>query len=146
MTDLLLIVSIAGQKLALRTGDVQSVIEIDGLTPAPCAPPHVAGLTTLRSRVLTVIDPQVALGLGPSPNRDAGAAAVVVVHDGHAYALLLDGVEDVAEARSDPAPVHAPLRGNWAAMSCGAVETDDVPLLLMNVAALIAGPGEVRAA
>lgn len=146
MTDLLLIVSIAGQRAALRTGDVQSVIEIDVLIPAPCAPLHVAGLTAMRSRILTVIDPKFALGLGPCANRDPGTAAVVVVHDGHAYALLLDSVHDVTEARSDPAPIHTRLKGNWAAMSCGMVETDYGPLLLLNAAALIAGPEEAQAA
>jgi purine-binding chemotaxis protein CheW len=146
VNDLLLIVAIAGQKVALRAGDVQSVVEIDVLTPVPCAPPHVAGLSALRSRVLTVIDPQCALGLGPCPSRHAGAQAAVVVHDGHAYALLLDEVEDVTQARSDPVPVHGHLRGSWAKMSCGMVETDHAPLLLLDVAALIGGPDEARAA
>lgn len=146
MTGLVLIVTIAGQKVALRASDVQSVIEIEVLTPAPCAPSHIAGLSALRSRVLTVIDPQAALGLGHSPNRAAGAQAAVVVHDGHAYALLLDNVEDVTEARSEPAPVQGHLRGDWARMAYGMVETDAVPLLLIDVAALIAGPEEARAA
>lgn len=145
MTDLILIASIAGQKVALRTADVQSVIEIEGLTPVPCAPLHVAGLSTLRSRVLTVIDPQMALGLGECARREAGAPAVVVLHGGHAYALLLDCVEDVAPARSDPTPVHAELRGNWSRMSHGAVEAKDGPLLLMDLAAIIAGPEESQA-
>ena len=146
MTELLLIVTIAGRKVALRAGDVQSVVELELLTPVPCVPSHVAGLSALRSRVLTVIDSQCALGLGQCPNRDAGAPAAVVVHDGHAYALLLDGVEDIAEARSDPAPVRARLRGDWDRMSYGMVETDHGPLLLIDVAALIAGPEEARAA
>jgi purine-binding chemotaxis protein CheW len=146
MNDLMLIVAIAGQKVALRAADVQSVVEIDVLTPVPCAPPHVAGLSAQRSRVLTVIDPQSALGLGPCPNRQAGAQAAVVIHDGHAYALLLDEVEEAAEARSEPAPVHGHLRGDWARMSYGMIETDHAPLLLLDVAALISGPEEPRAA
>ena len=146
MTDLLLIVSIAGQKVALRTGDVQSVIEIDVLVPAPCAPLHVAGLTALRSRVLTVIDPEFALGLGPCANREPGTPAVVAVHDGHAYALLLDAVHDVIDARSEPVPIHTRLQGNWAAMSCGMVETEHGPLILLDPAALIVGPEDARAA
>lgn len=146
MTGLLLIVSVAGQKVGLRAGDVQSVIEIDMLVPVPCAPSHVAGLAALRSRVLAVIDPQFALGLGPCPNRNPSAKAAVVVHDGHAYALLLDGVHDVIEARSEPAPIHTRLQGNWTAMSLGMVETDHGPLLLVDPAALIAGAEEMRAA
>jgi purine-binding chemotaxis protein CheW len=145
VNDLILLVSIAGQQVALRTGDVQSVIEMDSLTPVPCAPPHVAGLAALRSRVLTVIDPQVSLGLAPHPSPGSGDKAVVVVHDGHPYALLLDGVHDVAEARNAPAPMHMQLRGNWSGMSFGVVETDHGPLLLVDVAALIAGAPTARA-
>ena len=114
--------------------------------PVPCAPSHVAGLSALRSRVLTVIDPQAALGLGRCANRRAGAMAAIAIHDGHPYAVLIDAVEDIGEARSDPTPVHAPLRGNWAAMTEGLVETGRGPLLLVDVAALIAGPEEARAA
>jgi purine-binding chemotaxis protein CheW len=146
VSSLVLIVALAGQKVALRACDVQSVVEIEVLTPVPCAPLHVAGLSALRSRVLTVIDPQSALGLGPCPNRIAGAQAAVVVHEGHAYALLLDNVEDVTEARSDPAPVQGHFRGDWARMSYGMVETDQAPLLLLDVGALISGPEETRAA
>ena len=146
MTDLLLILSIAGQKVALRALEVQSVIEIDALIPVPCAPPHVAGLAALRSRVLTVIDPQFALGLSQRMTRDPAIQAVVVVHDGHAYALMLDAVHDVTEARSVPTPMHTRLQGNWAEMSHGMVETDYGPLLLVDAAALIVGPEEARAA
>lgn len=146
MNQLLLVVTIAGQEIALPAEAVQSVIELEVLTPVPCAPAHVAGLSALRSRVLTVVDPQCALGLGECPQRGAGSLAAVVVHDGHAYALLLDGVHDVTHARSDPAPVNAPFRGDWARMAFGLVETDRDPLLLIDVAALIAGPEDARAA
>jgi len=144
--QLLLIVTLAGEKIALRADDVQSVIELEVLTPVPCAPSHVAGLSSLRSRVLTVIDCQSSLGLGRAASTKAGAPAAVVVHDGHAYALLLDSVVDVTEARSDPAPVRTRPDGDWAKMSHGVVETGEGPLLLLDVAALIAGPEEARAA
>ncbi|WP_256449456.1 hypothetical protein [Novosphingobium sp. G106] len=42
--------------------------------------------------------------------------------------------------------MHTRLQGNWAAMSHGMVETDDGPLLLVDPAALIAGPEEAQAA
>lgn len=146
MTQLLLIVTLDGEKIALRAEEVQSVIELEVLTPVPCAPPHVAGLSSLRSRVLTVIDCQSSLGLGGAARGEPGAPAAVVTHDGHAYALLLDSVVDVTEARSDPAPVRTRPNGDWARMSYGVVETDEGPLLLLDVAALIAGPEEAHAA
>jgi purine-binding chemotaxis protein CheW len=58
MNELLLIVSIAGSRVALPAADVESVVEIDTLIPVPRAPGHLAGLSALRSRVLTVIDCQ----------------------------------------------------------------------------------------
>ena len=55
MNELLLIVTIAGQRVALPAAAVESVVELDTLIPVPRAACHVAGLSALRSRVLTVI-------------------------------------------------------------------------------------------
>ncbi len=143
MSELLVVVRLAGKRVALRARDVESVITLEVLTPVPCAPPHVAGLSGLRSRVLTVIDPRSALALGISEHRRAGANAAVCVHDGHAYALLLDAVEDVTEAWCDPQAMSARLEGNWQAMAHGLVETALGPLLLLNTAALISGQTEM---
>ena len=56
MNELLLIVSIAGSRVALPAVAVESVVELEALIPVPRAPEHLAGLSALRSRVLTVID------------------------------------------------------------------------------------------
>lgn len=146
MSDLLLVVLLAGEKAALRVDDVESVTELEMLVPVPRSPLHVAGLSALRSRVLTVIDCRYALGLGQSGNRAAGAAAAVVVHDGHAYALLLDRIDDVVEALSAPVPVRARLQGSWAEKSHGIVETQAGPLMLLDIVALIDGAQRARAA
>ena len=46
------------------------VVELDALIPVPRAAPHVAGLSALRSRVLTVIDCQRSLELGSTDCSD----------------------------------------------------------------------------
>ncbi|TCM21347.1 purine-binding chemotaxis protein CheW [Novosphingobium sp. PhB165] len=141
--ELLVVVTLAGRRIALRSRDVQSVISLEVMTPVPCAPPHVAGLSGLRSRVLTVIDGCRALDLGECSRGapgGAGSPAAVVMHEGHAYALLLDEIEDVTEAWNEPQPINAQMEGNWAAMSHGLVETALGPLLVADVGALIAGP------
>jgi purine-binding chemotaxis protein CheW len=143
MNQLLLIAIVGGQRVALRACEVQSVIELEGLTPVPRAPAHVAGLSALRSRVLTVIDCRASLGL---PGSEARRAAAVVEHQGHFYALLVDRVEDVVEVRSEPAPVRAGLGPGWERVSLGMVEAGDEALLLIDVAAMIGGPDEARAA
>jgi purine-binding chemotaxis protein CheW len=137
MNRLLLIVRLGGERIAFPAGEVESVVEIESLTPIPAAAPHVAGLTALRSRVLTVIDPLVAID--PHRRQDSPHEAVVVVHDGHPYALLVEGVEDVVEAEGEVSAVPAALAGGWARIAAGLVEAEGDLLLLADLPALIAG-------
>ena len=139
MNELLLIVTIAGQRVALPSDAVESVVELDTLIPVPRAAPHVAGLSALRSRVLTVIDCRRSLELGMTDCVDGVREAAVVELDGHHYALLVDLVEDVVEARSDAAPVRAAMGAGWERVSAGMVETETGPLLVVDIAALISG-------
>lgn len=145
MNELLLVVTIGGQRVALPAASVESVVELDTLIPVPRAASHVAGLSALRSRVLTVIDCMRALELGTTDISDGIREAAVVELDGHHYALLVDSVEDVVEPTSDPASLRAAMGPGWEAVSLGLVETGDGPLLLVDVAALIGGV-EARAA
>jgi purine-binding chemotaxis protein CheW len=147
VNELLLIVTIAGSRVALPAAAVESVVELDTLIPVPRAPAHVAGLSALRSRVLTVIDTLRSLELGESNCSNGIREAAVVELDGHHYALIVDVVEDVVEALSDPSPVRAAMGAGWERASKGMVETEEGPLLLLDIDALIAGAAtEVRAA
>jgi purine-binding chemotaxis protein CheW len=143
MNRLLLIVTIAGERVALPAAAVEAVVEIEGLTPVPGAAPHVAGLSALRSRVVTVIDSHASLGL------DSGGRArdaVLVVIDGHPYALLVDSVEDVVEAAGEPQPLRAAAGAGWARVASTAVEGEGDLLLLVDLPAMIAGPAAQAAA
>ena len=147
MSQLLLIVSIGGSRVAFPSAAVESVVELDTLIPVPRAAAHVAGLSALRSRVLTVIDTVRSLDLGETDCSDGIREAAVVEFDGHHYALIVDSVEDVVEAMSEPSPIRAAMGEGWERVALGMVETEDGPLLLVDVAALIAGPAsEARAA
>lgn len=145
MNNLLLIVTIAGSRVALPASAVEGVVELDTLIPVPRAAPHVAGLSAMRSRVLTVIDCTRSLDLGETPPRDLREAAVVEI-EGHHYALLVDLVEDVIEAIGEPIPVRATMEPGWERASLGLVETDSGPLLLIDVAVLVAGEPRAAAA
>ena len=146
MNELLLIVTVAGERVALPAAAVESVVELDTLIPVPRAGPHIAGLSALRSRVLTVIDCRRSLELGTSDCSDGIREAAVVEFDGHHYALIVDLVEDVVEALSEPSVVRATMGAGWERVSKGMVYTEDGPLLLVDVAALLAGAGEAKAA
>jgi purine-binding chemotaxis protein CheW len=145
VSDLLLVVTIAGQRVALPAAAVESVVELDTLIPVPRAAPHVAGLSALRSRVMTVIDCMRSLELGTTDCSDGIREAAVIELDGHHYALIVDLVEDVVEAESEPSPVRAAMGAGWERASLGMVETENGPLLLVDVAALISG-SEAKAA
>lgn len=147
MNALLLIVTIAGQRVAFPAESVESVVELDTLIPVPRAAPHIAGLSALRSRVLTVIDCMRSLELGVTDCADGIREAAVIELDGHHYALLVDSVDDVVDALSDPVAIRAAMGRGWERVSHGLVETAEGPLLLIDVAALIIGPAaEARAA
>ena len=145
MNELLLIVTIAGSRVAFPAAKVESVVELDALSPVPRAAAHVAGLSALRSRVLTVIDCQRSLELGATDLSGLREAAVVEV-DGHHYALTVDAVEDVVEALSEPQSLRAAMGAGWERVGLGLIETEEGPLLLVDIAALIAGPASDRAA
>jgi purine-binding chemotaxis protein CheW len=137
MSALVLIVSLAGERVAIRASEVESVVEIGAITPVPGAPSHVVGLAALRSRVVTVIDCAAALGAAaPTPVR----AAAVATLDGHAYALLVDSVEDVVETSGDPRPLPGAIAGEWGRIARESVEAEGDLLLLVDSAALISGP------
>lgn len=141
MTELLLIVTLAGQRIALRAADVEAVVEIGAVVPVPRAAAHVAGLAALRSKVLTVIDCHASLALeAPRPRRRRRHAIVTTV-DGHNYALLIDQAEDVVEVTLDVQPVRVRLSPGWRRVTRGMTEIDGAPLLLVDIQALLAAPG-----
>ena len=138
MSNLFLIVRLAGERVALRADSVTSVVELDEIAPVPRAAPHIAGLAALRSRVLTVIDSYCSIGL--TRPREPGREAVVVELGGHHYAITVDSVDDVMEATHEAAATRTPFKGGWARVAAGTVEADGDMLLLVDVGALIAGP------
>ena len=139
MAELLLVVTIGGERVAVPAAAVESVVELDALIPVPRAPAHVAGLSALRSRVLTVIDCMRSLELGATDCSDGIYEAAVVELDGHHYALIVDLVEDVVEAMSEPVTLRAAMGEGWERVSKGMVETEQGPLLLVDIGAIVSG-------
>lgn len=143
MAELHLLVLVGGRRAAIPGSHVHSVVEIDQVVPVPLAPAHVAGLTALRSRALTVIDARAALGLDPSAWETEGRAAVTEI-DGHGYAVLVDRVEDVAESLHLRTTEGASLGPEWDRIALGLLETTAGPAVLVDLASLVAGPPVAR--
>jgi purine-binding chemotaxis protein CheW len=145
--DLLVVARIAGRTCAFSALDVKSVIEIGAVTPIPRAPAWIAGITALRSQALTVIECRRAIGLGtdatgagwPTDHR-----AIVVTEGGHSYALQVDAIEDITTAASEAGQVPGGFGPDWSRIAAGMIETMAGPALLIDLAAMLAGPEGTR--
>jgi purine-binding chemotaxis protein CheW len=136
MSMSVVLAQLAGQRIALPALDVDSVIELDKITPVPGAPAYIAGLTSLRSRALTVIDCAKMLGLNEYESGEC-QRAVVFNFNGHDYALLVEVVEDVADATTEPVPVPGGAGEAWSKISEGLIETNVGPAMLIRTDTLI---------
>ena len=135
MSHLYLIAQIAGRAVAIDSEQVESVVDIGEVTAVPCASSHVRGLAALRSRVVTVVDTQSALGLEASGSE---ACRAVITHiDGHHYALLVDALEDVAPFELLPLAGGVALDAAWRVAGRGIVERDGEPILAIDLASLV---------
>ena len=139
MNELLLMCTIAGRRAAIPALEVQSVIEVETITPIPGTPDFIVGLTALRSQALTVIDCALALGLD-TPCHSLDRRAAVVEIDGHLYALQVDEAHDVGEAQSEPIAVPGGFGDGWQRAARGMVETEGGPTLLVDIEQLVSGP------
>lgn len=145
MNTLFLIARIGGQRLALSADVVQSVVEIESITPVPLTPPHIRGLSALRSRTLTIVDSVVALGLEARPAAAEPIEAIVVTVDGHLYGLLVDRVDDVVTIATPARPIRARMDAGWARAALGMLDHDGDTVVLLDPAVLVAGPAALAA-
>jgi len=138
MTELFLIARIAGRPVAIEAAQVDSVVDLGEIVAVPRAEATVRGLAALRSRVVTVIDTCVALGLAGSAA--SARRAVITRVDGHHYAVLVDSLEDVAPFVRQPLSLGLALDGGWRAIARGLVERDGEPLLVIDIAGIVPQP------
>jgi purine-binding chemotaxis protein CheW len=134
VSELHLIAHLADRVVAIASDQVQSVVDIGEVTAVPCAPPHVRGLAALRSKVVTVIDTRVALGL---EGGHRASRAIIVRVEGHDYALLVDALDDISAFDVQPLANGFALSGQWRAIARGIVERDGEPVLAIDLAALV---------
>lgn len=137
--NLLVMARIAGRACVLPALDVKSVIETAAITPVPRAPHWIAGITALRSQALTAIDCRRAIGLA-SAEWPTDHRSIVVAEGGHSYALLVDAIEDITTAASEVGQVPGGFGPEWSRIATGMVETLAGPALLLDLAAVLAGP------
>lgn len=133
MSDLSVLAVVAGQCIAIDASLIEAVVDLTNVVCVPLAPPHVIGLAAIRSQVVTVVDPAIALGFAPQP---ATGRALLVKIDGHRYAIRVETVADVVPL---PGETRATLlTGSWATVASGRVDLEPGFALRVDPALLIA--------
>lgn len=89
-----LAIDVAGRPHAVPVARVQEVMRVAAITRVPHAPPYVRGLTTLRGRLVPVIDVGAA-------GQGAQARIVVVTIGARLIGLLVDRVGAVGAPPDD---------------------------------------------
>lgn len=110
----LVVIRVGGQRAAIPVTLVRSAIGPQPVRPVPRAHPIVAGVLNLRGRVITAIDLERCLGIPRPAAAGERSALVVELDDGNQYALLVDGVEEIAELTArvaDPGQIARLLPG-----------------------------------
>jgi len=137
---------IGGQLFGLPILRVQDVFIPERLTRVPLAPPEVAGVLSLRGRIVTLIDMRRSLGL--DERADAGPAmAIGVERAGESYGLLIDSVGEVLkldDATREANPIN--LDPRLARVSAGIHRLDGQLLMVVDVDRVLEAGGKAMAA
>jgi purine-binding chemotaxis protein CheW len=136
---LYLIARIADTRVAFRTSAIDSVVVAGEIVPVLGAPPHIIGLFALRSRVLTLIDPKVVIGVAPGTVAPHQRVIVIDV-GGHGYALMADAIEDVCFVESDEKPLRGRLDDGWERIADAMIEHDGATLVVVEPERLVSVP------
>ena len=136
MNQLYLFATLADTRIAVETREVEAVVKLTDISPVPGMGAHVAGLSALRSRVLTIIDVAALIRGRPTPP-DQRSFAIIADISGHSYGLMVDAVYDICEVPEGQLPLRGQLDPAWAPFARGLVEHEGQPYLLVSLSSFI---------
>jgi len=134
--QLYLFARVAGTPIAVKTEEIEAVVRLSEISPVPGMPPHIAGLSALRSRVLTMIDVAALINGHPTPI-DRRVLAIIADISGHSYGLIVDSVSDICAVPDGELPLRGQLASAWAPFANAIVENLGEPHLLVSLTSFI---------
>ncbi|WP_022681453.1 chemotaxis protein CheW [Sphingobium bisphenolivorans] len=136
MNQLYLLATLAGTRIAVETAEVEAVVKLTDITSVPRMGAHIAGLSALRSRVLTIIDAAALIRGNATPTADKRLAIIADI-SGHSYGLMVDAVHDICQLPDGELPLRGQLDKAWTPYVRGLVEHQGQPYLLVSLAGFI---------
>jgi len=101
----LLVFDLANEKYAIPIHDIAQIIDLPPTTPVPNAPGFLAGIFSLRGRIISIVDVATRLGL-ENAAPEAPKVIVVDILQDH-FGLLVDRIDQVVDvnlATLEPPP------------------------------------------
>lgn len=88
------IVYVGGESFGLPVDQVQTIFQIEAVTPVPLGPREILGLVNLRGKIVTAVGLRQRLQM-PGPAKAKPQLAIGIEHRGENFALVVDEVGDV---------------------------------------------------
>jgi purine-binding chemotaxis protein CheW len=88
------IVFVGHERFGLPVNGVQTIFQIEAVTPVPLGPPEILGLVNLRGKIVTAISLRRRLQMPEITGLEA-VLAIGMEHRGESFALVVDEVGDV---------------------------------------------------
>lgn len=145
MDQLYLLATLAGTRIAVNAKEVEAVVKLADISPVPGMAAHVAGLSALRSRVLTIIDVPALIN-GTRTQRDGRGLAIIADISGHSYGLMIDAVHDISQVPEGGLPLRGQLDRAWSPYASAIVEHEGQPHLLVSLSSFIESGSLAQAA
>ena len=145
MDHLYLFATLAGTRIAVEAREVEAVVRLSDISPVPGMGAHIAGLSALRSRVLTIVDVAALIMGQPTPTARRRLSIITNIA-GHSYGLMVDAVSDICPVIDGRLPLRGRIDPAWMPYARGIVEYDGSPCLLVGLADFIEQGATAQAA
>lgn len=130
------IVFVGGEIFGLPVNRVQTIFQIEAVTPVPLGPREVLGLVNLRGKIVTAVSLRQRLQLADAQPGKA-RLAIGIEHRGENFALVVDEVGDVIVLDPEkriPMPPH--LNDRRARLTEAVYRLDNQILSLLDMSAV----------
>lgn len=95
-----LVFHLDGKTCALKTIDIQEIIQLEPITPIPRSPPYVSGIMNFRGSLLTILDPAERL-FKENTNSDRKQAYILIpIVENWPIGLVVSHVEGIVSSEN----------------------------------------------
>ncbi len=136
----LVVYTLGKEEYGVDINNVQEIIRMPAITRMPNAPVAVEGLTSLRGRIITVLNPSVILGMERIDVCD-DTRVVVMNMNGVVMGFVVDSVREVLRLPSNNVELGPAIIGGRinADNLIGIGKLDNRLLILLNIDGILGG-------